>query len=47
MAPAQDDEPSSMFIEMICAYSRFVLPALGMSFGDELEKVFITLSIPR
>jgi hypothetical protein len=35
-----------MLIQMICTYSWFLLPALRVGFGDELEKVLVTSSIP-
>jgi hypothetical protein len=46
MATAQDDQPLVVLVELIRSYAWFLLPALGVGFGDELKQILVAFSIP-
>jgi hypothetical protein len=46
MATAQEDQPLMVLVELIRSYARFLLPALGVGFGNELKQILIAFAIP-
>jgi hypothetical protein len=45
LATAQDYEPLVVLVELIRSYAWFLLPALGVGFGDELEQILVAFPI--
>jgi hypothetical protein len=45
LATAQDYEPLVVLVELIRSYAWFLLPALGVGFGDELKQILVAFSI--
>ncbi len=46
MATAQDYEPLVVLVELIRRYAWFLLPALGVGFGDKLKQILVAFAIP-